>query len=98
MDAANMLKPMLARGELRCIGATTIVRPSSAPQLWMCVLWMCVERSLQQCFFPSCDFHCPCLPGLWLGTLLLWRVASDACRLPQETSPMHAWWCCNVST
>eukprot|EP00468_Gymnochlora_sp_CCMP2014_P007285 CAMPEP_0167754434 /NCGR_PEP_ID=MMETSP0110_2-20121227/8264_1 /TAXON_ID=629695 /ORGANISM="Gymnochlora sp., Strain CCMP2014" /LENGTH=939 /DNA_ID=CAMNT_0007640305 /DNA_START=147 /DNA_END=2966 /DNA_ORIENTATION=+ len=24
MDAANMLKPMLARGELRCIGATTI--------------------------------------------------------------------------
>lgn len=26
MDAANMLKPMLARGELRCIGATTIVR------------------------------------------------------------------------
>ena len=31
MDAANMLKPMLARGELRCIGATTIVRPSGAP-------------------------------------------------------------------
>ncbi len=28
MDAANMLKPMLARGELRCIGATTIVRPA----------------------------------------------------------------------
>ncbi|KAI8076572.1 P-loop containing nucleoside triphosphate hydrolase protein [Gilbertella persicaria] len=24
MDAANLLKPMLARGELRCIGATTI--------------------------------------------------------------------------
>ncbi len=24
MDAANMLKPLLARGELRCIGATTI--------------------------------------------------------------------------
>lgn len=24
MDAANMLKPMLARGELRCIGATTL--------------------------------------------------------------------------
>lgn len=24
MDASNMLKPMLARGELRCIGATTI--------------------------------------------------------------------------
>ena len=23
MDAANLLKPMLARGELRCIGATT---------------------------------------------------------------------------
>src|SRR5262249_36163375 len=24
VDAANMLKPMLARGELRCIGATTL--------------------------------------------------------------------------
>src|SRR6185503_6170817 len=24
MDAANMLKPALARGELRCIGATTL--------------------------------------------------------------------------
>ena len=24
MDAANLLKPMLARGELRCIGATTL--------------------------------------------------------------------------
>jgi ATP-dependent Clp protease ATP-binding subunit ClpB len=23
MDASNILKPMLARGELRCIGATT---------------------------------------------------------------------------
>ena len=24
LDASNLLKPMLARGELRCIGATTI--------------------------------------------------------------------------
>ena len=24
MDAANMIKPMLARGELNCIGATTL--------------------------------------------------------------------------
>ena len=24
MDAANLFKPMLARGELRCIGATTL--------------------------------------------------------------------------
>lgn len=24
MDAGNILKPMLARGELRCIGATTL--------------------------------------------------------------------------
>jgi ATP-dependent Clp protease ATP-binding subunit ClpB len=24
MDASNMLKPALARGELRCVGATTI--------------------------------------------------------------------------
>ena len=25
MDAGNMLKPMLARGELHCIGATTLM-------------------------------------------------------------------------
>ena len=24
IDAANLLKPMLARGELRCVGATTL--------------------------------------------------------------------------
>ncbi len=24
MDASNMLKPALARGELRCVGATTL--------------------------------------------------------------------------
>lgn len=24
MDAANLLKPLLARGKLRCIGATTL--------------------------------------------------------------------------
>ncbi len=30
MDAANILKPMLARGELRCIGATT---PGRIPQV-----------------------------------------------------------------
>ena len=24
MDAANLLKPLLARGELRCVGATTL--------------------------------------------------------------------------
>ena len=24
MDASNLLKPMLARGELRCVGATTL--------------------------------------------------------------------------
>lgn len=27
MDASNLLKPMLGRGELRCIGATTLVSP-----------------------------------------------------------------------
>ena len=24
MDASNLLKPLLARGELRCVGATTL--------------------------------------------------------------------------
>ena len=30
MDAANLLKPMLARGKLRCIGATTLAWVSCA--------------------------------------------------------------------
>ena len=37
MDAGNMLKPMLARGELHCIGATTLdstVNTSKKTQLW----------------------------------------------------------------
>ena len=34
MDASNLLKPMLGRGELRCIGATTLVRPLQA--LYFC--------------------------------------------------------------
>jgi len=48
MDAANMLKPMLARGELRCIGATTLseyrkyVEKDAA-----------FERRLQQVFVPE---------------------------------------------
>ena len=29
MDAGNMLKPMLARGELHCIGATTLTNTAS---------------------------------------------------------------------
>ena len=30
MDAGNMLKPMLARGELHCIGATTLTIPETS--------------------------------------------------------------------
>ena len=30
MDASNLLKPMLGRGELRCIGATTLESTASA--------------------------------------------------------------------
>ncbi len=33
MDASNLLKPMLGRGELRCIGATTLVRPHAHSRL-----------------------------------------------------------------
>ena len=32
MDASNLLKPMLARGELRCIGATTL---NEYKQVWL---------------------------------------------------------------
>lgn len=34
MDASNLLKPMLARGELRCIGATTL---NEYKQVWLSV-------------------------------------------------------------
>ena len=40
MDASNLLKPMLGRGELRCIGATTLdeYRKCVALLLWMQLL------------------------------------------------------------
>ena len=34
MDASNLLKPMLGRGELRCIGATTLVRPRGTAMIF----------------------------------------------------------------
>lgn len=52
MDASNLLKPMLARGELRCIGATTLaeykqfIEKDKALERRcvlrrVCILWMC---------------------------------------------------------
>lgn len=38
MDASNLLKPMLARGELRCIGATTLNEYKQV-RIFSCVPW-----------------------------------------------------------
>lgn len=43
MDASNLLKPMLARGELRCIGATTL---NEYKQVW---LFLCGSYAGQPC-------------------------------------------------
>lgn len=37
MDASNLLKPMLARGELRCIGATTLNEYKQVRFFFVCV-------------------------------------------------------------
>lgn len=42
MDASNLLKPMLARGELRCIGATTL---NEYKQVWLSVTVMCEKKA-----------------------------------------------------
>ena len=43
MDAGNMLKPMLARGELHCIGATTLDRMSTVSISKKMPLWNVVS-------------------------------------------------------
>ncbi|KAG5535117.1 hypothetical protein RHGRI_023037 [Rhododendron griersonianum] len=55
MDAGNLLKPMLGRGELRCIGATTLVLairqslnmlpPKTEFQGWVFLIFGCVSFS-----------------------------------------------------
>lgn len=49
MDAANMLKPMLARGELRCIGATTIVRALAMRAAPLDVMLTALGTSASRC-------------------------------------------------
>ena len=53
MDASNLLKPALARGQLRCIGATTINefrkyiekdKVSQDRELMMNIRWNCSDR------------------------------------------------------
>lgn len=44
MDAANMLKPALARGEIQCIGATTL--DEYRQNIEKTVLWRDVSRKL----------------------------------------------------
>lgn len=51
MDAANLLKPMLARGELRTIGATTLAEYRSAPpfvraSVIVLAFWFCCPSGL----------------------------------------------------
>lgn len=57
MDAAQMLKPMLARGELRCIGATT--------------LGECVRAQQYSVRWPGRE--CLVLRSLAVGTRSTWR-------------------------
>ena len=60
MDAGNMLKPALARGELHCVGATTL--DEYRQYIEKMLRWSVVSR---KCL----------LPGLLLKTPLLFCVA-----------------------
>lgn len=53
MDAANLLKPMLARGELRCIGATTLAEYRQHMEK---------DAAFERRFQQACLSVTPCLP------------------------------------
>lgn len=69
MDAANLLKPMLARGELRCIGATTLEEyklhiekdEAFARRMQVCR----VESSVRSSSSYHADIH-PCLQPVYV--------------------------------
>lgn len=77
MDAANLLKPMLARGELRCIGATTLSEYRQHMEKDAAF-----ERRFQQVGFKSCTLFCQCpVAGRDLNTSLQ-SAAPVTCQMP----------------
>lgn len=58
MDAANLLKPMLARGELHCIGATTLAEYRQHMEKDAGTSWLSTTQHPQQ------DAICACQEGL----------------------------------
>lgn len=73
MDAANLLKPMLARGELRCIGATTLAEYREHIEKDAAF-----ERRFQQVYVPEPTVKPltqPCFPMQGLSCLVRERLA-----------------------
>ena len=68
MDAANLLKPMLARGELRCIGATTLAEYRQHMEK---------DAAFERRFQQACFLSHPCLPedhhDKWQCPALSWQ-------------------------
>jgi ATP-dependent Clp protease ATP-binding subunit ClpA len=87
MDASNMLKPALARGELRCIGATTLdeyrehIERDSA-----------LERRFAPVYVdePNVDDSIDILRGLRAATRIITRCASTTRRWCRRSSSATA--------
>ncbi len=62
MDAANLLKPMLARGELHCIGATTLMNIVNT--LKKMRLWSVVSKEYKCARTKRRRYHISILRGL----------------------------------
>ncbi len=83
MDAANLLKPMLARGELRCIGATTLAEYRQHIEKDAAF-----ERRFQQVGWQGF--------GLWAwagGLGQGWQLAAGLL----STLPLDGWRCCTLA-
>ena len=99
MDASNLLKPMLARGELRCIGATTLKEYKQYIEKDKAL-----ERRFQQVTYPSAQRHsrAPPLPPLppLPSILTLIRTHTHITQPPTPlttppTSVTHRSWYCS---
>jgi len=62
MDASNMLKPALARGTLRCCGATTIDEYRKVQQLIPCLLFFLFYFNFNNCSPPLIAYRKGCSP------------------------------------
>ena len=84
MDAANLLKPMLARGELRCIGATTLAEYRQHMEK---------DAAFERRFQQARPFTHPCLPEhhhAWRQCPALGWRANEAAGCPNWRTDLRS--------